>query len=108
MKFLLIDGKSLEENGADMGVTEFETLAEVSTELRERAADYTDTRESWRSSGASEREEWLEEVTVYEIVRKVPVNIETTVSVSVGEPSVIPPPLPGETVTDYATRITRG
>ena len=73
-------------------------MAEVQRELSTRADDYADDEYSF--------DNWKDEIQVFELGETVAVKLERKVTATVGLPVEIPAPLPGESVTDYAKRIT--
>jgi len=84
----------IDDNSYGNGTTEVNTLEEV--------FDY------FRDEEVADRNYRGDHPDVYEIVRKVEI-VANPATFSVANPSTdIPAPLPGETVSDYARRISGG
>ena len=99
MAFLLLDNYDASNNGNDAD-HHFDTMEGVQKYLDGEARDYADDEYSF--------ERWSEGLTLYEVTGPaISVNVQRRVSVSIGSPMEIPAPLPGESVTDYAARITK-
>lgn len=96
-KFILVDPFNSRQGDNDAAET-FNTLTDLQKEVTRRA-DRFDTDDY-------DFETWQGELEAFEIATEIPLTIEKTTTVVVGVPVAIPAPNPGESVTDYARRIT--
>lgn len=98
MRYLVIDIRDIRDNYNYPQV--FDTLKEVETYLCNEAEEYDDDYLF---------DNFVNGLTIYEIENIVPHKLERgAAKVMLGVTTEIPAPLPGESVTDYAARITRG
>jgi hypothetical protein len=101
MRYLLIDAHNGHEDGFDEGWMTFNSMDEVQKYLDDNAAEYADDRYSF--------EKWERGIELFEVGSKIAVNIAIKTEVKIGtDRTDIPAPLPGETVGDYARRISGG
>jgi len=97
MRYILIDVVDIRDNYND--ISTFDDLEQLANELKNRALEYRDDSYGF--------ENWQKGLSVFEVGEKVNVTVTSgDPVVSLGVATTIPAPLPGESVSDYARRIT--